>query len=306
MPIEEFKHDLLWLEAHLKCWKGAPLCPSKPGNGRILKVYCDASPTGVGFYCPTIERAYHVPMPPSMPSADTTFLEAFAVFCVISWASSEKLTQTELLVFSDNVSAVLMFSEFRASQTNYVRLLQNSVDILTEHEMTLQVQYIDRGNNHMADNLSRKASSVEETSKSLSRDISQRLLPCRVDVFDVSFDVSLKTPAQKPGQTQDDPLKNNKGKESGRPTSGTKSTKSASNPPAQDSPKKAAKGSSATPVTATKKVKKTEQQPSHANLKICRDDPSKGEKSSPKKQKKHSDSQQTTKAAKGKGAGPTS
>ena len=103
MPIEEFKHDLLWLEAHLKCWKGAPLCPSKPGNGRILKVYCDASPTGVGFYCPTIERAYHVPMPPSMPSADTTFLEAFAVFCVISWASSEKLTQTELLVFSDNI-----------------------------------------------------------------------------------------------------------------------------------------------------------------------------------------------------------
>ena len=139
-------------------------------------------------------------------------------------------------------------------------------------------------------------------SKDLSRHISQRLPPCRVHVFDVS----LKTPAQKPGQTQDDPRKNNKGKESGRPTSGTKSTKSASNPPAQDSSKKGAKGSSATSVTATKKVNKTEQQSSDVNSKIRRNDLSKDEKSSPKKQKKQSDSQQTAKAAKGKGAGPTS
>lgn len=94
-------------------------------------VYCDACPTGMGFWYPALSIAFFSPM---LGVADPSLIFYFEALCVFSaLVESTRQLQGEreqwLVIYTDNLNTVQIFSSLHALP-RYNHLLKAAMDIL--------------------------------------------------------------------------------------------------------------------------------------------------------------------------------
>lgn len=81
--------DLLWLADTVECSDGVYMMDAVEWDVEDANatVYCDASLTGMGFYCPSLNVSYCSPVPENSPLHTIFYYEALCVVSALLWAS---------------------------------------------------------------------------------------------------------------------------------------------------------------------------------------------------------------------------
>jgi len=69
-----------------------------PAEADVI-IYCDTSLTGLGFYCPADNIAYHMEVSTTMPPRTIFYLEALTILSALMWALDLKPTCKRLLIY---------------------------------------------------------------------------------------------------------------------------------------------------------------------------------------------------------------
>ena len=125
-----------------------------------LDVFTDASPVGLAYYFPSLDLAYHTPLPPNPPSDTIFWFEALAIRSTIDHAAdvyvcnfSPKLNR--LLVSTDSMDSICMFNSCHA-KPSYKTLLISSIDVHICSSLDVHVRHIARKDNTITNTISRK------------------------------------------------------------------------------------------------------------------------------------------------------
>ena len=124
-----------------------------------LEVFTDASPVALAYYFPSLNLAYHAPLPSNPPSDTIFWFEALAVCCAIHhtadvWACNFSPKLHRLLVRTDNMNSVDMFSTLHAKPP-YNNILISSINARTRSSLDVRVLHISGQANIIADAISR-------------------------------------------------------------------------------------------------------------------------------------------------------
>jgi hypothetical protein len=117
-------------------------------------VYCDACPTGMGFWYPDLNVAFCADTPMDDVTGLIFYFEALCVLGAIRDACLRAGCRGRVLIFTDNLNTVDIFSTFRAMPA-YNILLREAVDLLDANAHDLRVLHVPGDDNQVADALSR-------------------------------------------------------------------------------------------------------------------------------------------------------
>ena len=121
-----------------------------------MLIYCDASLSGMGFWCPHLNLGFASAKPaaPGGVEDNIFWYEALTVAAAIAWAASLRHPPRRLAVFTDNLNSVQMFSSFRALPI-YNDILRFVASIMTSCTLDVRVWHVPGIDNPVADSLSR-------------------------------------------------------------------------------------------------------------------------------------------------------
>ncbi|EUC67539.1 RNase HI in long-term repeat retroelement DIRS1 family protein, putative, partial [Rhizoctonia solani AG-3 Rhs1AP] len=152
----EVKHDFYWFVDHLKSGSGLSLIRGNSWNAvdADVTIYCDACPSGMGFWSPSHWKSFYYRCPPEY-AKNSNFCEAATIVSALQWALSLDLpANPRILIYSDNLAAVEVFSSMRGNPPYFEMTIQAAAWV---HDFgllwrTLHVPGLD---NQVADYLSR-------------------------------------------------------------------------------------------------------------------------------------------------------
>jgi len=116
-----------------------------------LNIWCDASDSGLGFYCPVeaVAFVYERDDDPSTAQSFITFFESLCVLSAIQWASLRQPPPKRLAIHTDSLNS------FRA-RDKYTILIKAAAETLILSHIDLRVFHVSGKNNIVADLLSRR------------------------------------------------------------------------------------------------------------------------------------------------------
>ncbi|KAG2742007.1 DNA/RNA polymerase [Suillus brevipes Sb2] len=151
--------ELAWVVEHLRSAEGVFFFKSVswsyahlPDN--VLRVYTDASGTGLAFWYPSLNIGFQSPLPGSPPVGTIFYFEALAVTAALLNAIPRLSSGQRIAVFTDNLNTVSMFNSL-AALPPYNWLLMSAVDAILASHVDFRVFYIPGVENIVADHLSR-------------------------------------------------------------------------------------------------------------------------------------------------------
>ena len=150
------REDLEWARIKVEKSEGVRLLKSIAWD--VSEATCtamtDACPRGFAFWYPELDLGFTTSTPPEATSNQITFYETLAVFSVLDNARLRYPPGSKIIIYTDNFSAVAMYSTFRALP-EYNCILKASVDILYDFKFDLRVLHVAGVENDVADALSR-------------------------------------------------------------------------------------------------------------------------------------------------------
>jgi hypothetical protein len=171
MINKEVRAALGWFGERLETMNGVSILEAEEWghDDADLVVYCDASTgamgqgkPGLGFWAPARNMGFYadgsVPYPPNLrlnqEMGSIFYLEALTVLSALLWVETLTRRPHRLLIYTDSMNTVEMFSSMRADP-GYNTILMESVNILIDTGISLRVFHIPGEKNAIADALSR-------------------------------------------------------------------------------------------------------------------------------------------------------
>jgi hypothetical protein len=150
--------EVLWAAEHLERSDGVYLLKSVSWSFsevesacNILRVDCDASGIGLGFWYPSLRLGFYSDFP-TRHSADIFYHKALCVASAIHDALSQLPSGHRLAVFTDSLDSVAIFSSLAAGAV-YNDLLRFVVDLVLATSIDFRVFHISGDKNTVADHL---------------------------------------------------------------------------------------------------------------------------------------------------------
>ena len=124
-------------------------------NDTDFNIFCDACPSGMGFWYPTRCLGFVFPLDLMTASSGIFYYEALTVMSAIYWAVHNLPLQPclWLAIYTDNTNTVNMFNSL-CVQPLYNPLLITIIELLLNSKIHLRVFHIPGDENIMADALS--------------------------------------------------------------------------------------------------------------------------------------------------------
>ena len=116
-------------------------------------LFCDACPTGLGFWIPSTAAGFFAESPFEIPPF-IFYLEALCVLNALLHTSLNNGHQRRVLIYTDNQNSVDIFSSLRCLP-QYNGIIKSSVDIRVDSHLDLRVLHVPGESNQVADALSR-------------------------------------------------------------------------------------------------------------------------------------------------------
>ena len=151
------RNDLTWTLALLQSSSGLLLLDNvhwDPSTADFT-IYCDACPTGMGFWYPSLAIGFYADTPLNANSSLIFFFEALCVLSAIADACSRAAFPCRIVCFTDNSNTVDIFSSLHALPP-YNPILRAAVDLLHAGHHDLRVLHVPGDLNTVADALSRR------------------------------------------------------------------------------------------------------------------------------------------------------
>lgn len=152
----DVRHDFEWFVARLRSGSGLSLIRGNnwtPSEADVT-IYCDACPAGMGFWSPSHWKAFYFRCLPEF-GKNSNFCEAAAIVSALQWALSLNLpSNPRILIYSDNLAAVEVFSSMRGCSPYYEMTIQVAAWI-HDHEILWRTLHVPGLDNNIADYLSR-------------------------------------------------------------------------------------------------------------------------------------------------------
>jgi hypothetical protein len=151
--------ELTWVVNHLRSAEGVFFFKSVSWSfahlpDSVLRVYTDASGSGLAFWFPSLNIGFQSPLPGSAPIGTIFYYEALAVTAALLNAIPRLDSGHRVAVFTDNLNTVSMFNSL-AALPPYNWLLMTAVDAILAAHVDFRVFYIPGIENVVADHLSR-------------------------------------------------------------------------------------------------------------------------------------------------------
>lgn len=150
------REDLLWALVKVRDSTGLRLLDSSswPIHSATSTIYCDACPTGMGFWYPDRNLAFYSPTPVDDSPDLIFYFEALCVLCALLNACNRSPGSGRFIIYTDNLNTVDIFSSLSALPA-YNILLREAVDLLMAGRHDLRVLHVPGEDNAIADALSR-------------------------------------------------------------------------------------------------------------------------------------------------------
>ncbi|CUA67182.1 Dynein alpha chain, flagellar outer arm [Rhizoctonia solani] len=166
----EVKHDLRWFVDRLRSGSGLSLIQGNSWDEAEadVTIFCDACPSGMGFWSPSHWKSFYYRCPPES-AKNSNFCEAATIVSALQWALSLNLPlNPRILIYSDNLAAVEVFSSMRGNPPYFEMTLQAAAWV---HDFGLlwQTLHVPGLDNTIADYLSRGMLDRYETHSHRSR-----------------------------------------------------------------------------------------------------------------------------------------
>lgn len=151
----DIRADLLWAADHIENSDGVLILHSKawPAYSADIIIECDACPTGMAFWFPSLQQGYFCATQEDTPTELIFFLEALTVTSALHFATSNSPKSQKIVIYSDSQNTVDIFNSLHA-QPLYNPLLKFAVDTLISGNHKLKVLHISGKLNVCADLLS--------------------------------------------------------------------------------------------------------------------------------------------------------
>ena len=132
------RDDLTWALTHLESSDGIHLFKSFSWSPSLADfvIYCDACPTGLGFWYPKSKDGYYAPTPVQVPTNAIFYFESLSVLLALINVQHKAPRGSKIIIFTDNQNTVDMFWSLHCLPP-YNRLLKPAVDILIKHDFSL-------------------------------------------------------------------------------------------------------------------------------------------------------------------------
>lgn len=150
------REDLRWALSRLEDSTGIHLLDSISWSAdtATYTLYCDACPTGLAFWYPSLDLAFYSPTPDDDVSGLIFYFEALCVLCALLDACTRDEVPGRFIIYTDNLNTVDIFSSLSAMPA-YNILLREAVNLLHAGCHDLRVLHIPGKQNEVADALSR-------------------------------------------------------------------------------------------------------------------------------------------------------
>ncbi|KAF9528414.1 hypothetical protein CPB83DRAFT_791773, partial [Crepidotus variabilis] len=149
------REDFKWATEKLDTSSGIFLLKSVDWN--ITKathiIYCDACPSGMGFWYPNLHLGYLADNPADDDGL-IFYFEALCVLCALHDASKRSPKGRKFIIYTDNMNTVDIFNSLQCLP-NFNIILKAAVDILYSGEHDMRVLHVPGTENIVADALSR-------------------------------------------------------------------------------------------------------------------------------------------------------
>ena len=123
-------------------------------NSADFTIFCDACPSGMGFWYPSFNEGFLCGIPD--PCNDLNFFyEALCVLCALRDACLRSSSPCRIIIYTDNLNTVDIFASLRALPA-YNIILRAAVDLLYAGGHDLRVLHVSGEDNAVADALSRQ------------------------------------------------------------------------------------------------------------------------------------------------------
>ena len=150
------RDDLCWALDKVKSSPGLLLLEaiSWPAETATNTIYCDACPSGMGFWYPDLNIAFYSDTPPDDVTGLIFYFEALCVLCALRNACDRASALGRFVLYTDNHNTVDIFSSLRAMPA-YNILLREAINLLTSEDHDMRVLHVPGEENAIADALSR-------------------------------------------------------------------------------------------------------------------------------------------------------
>lgn len=147
--------DLTWFSNILRDFDGRLFLKSSlwPVDEADLIIFCDASLSGLGFWCPTQLLGFYYTLS-STVQRSIFFFESLCVLSALAWAAELPLGPSRVVIYTDSLNSVQIFGSL-AAQDGYNDILMHAVTILLDSRIDLRVLHVAGQLNTIADMLSR-------------------------------------------------------------------------------------------------------------------------------------------------------
>ncbi|KZV94633.1 hypothetical protein EXIGLDRAFT_766918 [Exidia glandulosa HHB12029] len=144
--------DLQWFARTLRSAPGVQLLEAnnwQPEDADIT-LYCDASLTGLGFWCPALNLGF------TSEHADDNIIrnESLCVLSALSWVVTRNPKPSRIALYTDSQVSVDFFDSLKADLP-YNHILLAAVEIVMSRNVSARVYHISGSSNSVADALSR-------------------------------------------------------------------------------------------------------------------------------------------------------